>query len=69
MKSSCSYNVGCTKRMGLFPNRKTTLENMKKQKTLNGSHKNGSLEPKKKVSSSGVITQRLFVPLDKLGFV
>ncbi|XP_072223005.1 polyhomeotic-like protein 2 [Leuresthes tenuis] len=46
------YNVGCTKRMGLFPNRKTTLENMKKQKTLNGSHKNGSLEPKKKPAPS-----------------
>ncbi|KAM4562981.1 polyhomeotic-like protein 2 [Odontesthes bonariensis] len=42
------YNVGCTKRMGLFPNRKTTLENLKKQKTLNGSHRNGSLELKKK---------------------
>lgn len=35
--------------MGLFPNRKTTLENMKKQKALNGSHKAGGLEPKKKV--------------------
>lgn len=45
----CSYNVGCTKRMGLFPNRKTTLENMKKQRALNGNHKNCSLESKKKV--------------------
>lgn len=44
-----SYNVGCTKRMGLFPNRKTTLENMKKQRALNGNHKNSSLESKKKV--------------------
>ncbi|XP_034733741.1 polyhomeotic-like protein 2 [Etheostoma cragini] len=42
------YNVGCTKRMGLFPNRKTTLENMKKQRALNGNHKNCSLESKKK---------------------
>ncbi|KAM9343014.1 polyhomeotic-like protein 2 isoform 2-T5 [Pholidichthys leucotaenia] len=41
------YNVGCTKRMGLFPNRKT-LENMKKQRALNGNPKNGSLESKKK---------------------
>ncbi|KAK2850798.1 hypothetical protein Q5P01_007074 [Channa striata] len=46
------YNVGCTKRMGLFPNRKTTLENMKKQRALNGNHKNSSLESKKKVASS-----------------
>ncbi|XP_031167353.1 polyhomeotic-like protein 2 [Sander lucioperca] len=42
------YNVGCTKRMGLFPNRKTTLENMKKQRALNGNHKTCSLESKKK---------------------
>uniref|UniRef100_A0A8D3AGY7 Polyhomeotic-like protein 2 n=1 Tax=Scophthalmus maximus TaxID=52904 RepID=A0A8D3AGY7_SCOMX len=28
------YNVGCTRRMGLFPNRKTTLENMRKQRAL-----------------------------------
>nr|XP_033485965.1 polyhomeotic-like protein 2 isoform X1 [Epinephelus lanceolatus]XP_033485966.1 polyhomeotic-like protein 2 isoform X1 [Epinephelus lanceolatus] len=39
------YNVGCTKRMGLFPNRKTTLE---KQRALNGNYKNCSLESKKK---------------------
>lgn len=44
------YNVGCTKRMGLFPNRKTTLENMKKQRTLNGNHKNCTLESKKKTA-------------------
>lgn len=42
------YNVGCTKRMGLFPNRKTTLENMKKQRALNGNQKTCSLESKKK---------------------
>ena len=44
------YNVGCTKRMGLFPNRKSTLENMKKQRALNGNHKSCSSESKKKVS-------------------
>ncbi|KAF7643055.1 hypothetical protein LDENG_00245950 [Lucifuga dentata] len=44
------YNVGCTKRMGLFPNRKTTLENLKKQRALN--HKNSSLESKKKTTPS-----------------
>ncbi|TKS77018.1 Polyhomeotic-like protein 2 [Collichthys lucidus] len=42
------YNVGCTKRMGLFPNRKTNLENMKKQRALNGNTKNCNLESKKK---------------------
>uniref|UniRef100_A0A667WEP1 Polyhomeotic homolog 2a (Drosophila) n=1 Tax=Myripristis murdjan TaxID=586833 RepID=A0A667WEP1_9TELE len=41
------YNVGCTARVGLFPNRKTTMENMKKQRALNGNHKNSSLESKK----------------------
>ncbi|XP_070824641.1 polyhomeotic-like protein 2 [Chaetodon trifascialis] len=46
------YNVGCTKRMGLFPNRKTTLENMKKQRALNGNHKNCTLESKKKAAPS-----------------
>ncbi|XP_026187966.1 polyhomeotic-like protein 2 isoform X2 [Mastacembelus armatus] len=46
------YNVGCTKRMGLFPNRKTTLENMKKQKALNGNQKNSNLESKKKTAPS-----------------
>nr|XP_020440947.1 polyhomeotic-like protein 2 [Monopterus albus]XP_020440948.1 polyhomeotic-like protein 2 [Monopterus albus] len=45
------YSVGCTKRMGLFPNRKTTLENMKKQRALNGNLRNSSLEPKKKIPS------------------
>ncbi|KAM7405449.1 hypothetical protein PAMP_012711 [Pampus punctatissimus] len=42
------YNVGCTKRMGLFPNRKTTLENMKKQRALNRNHKSSHLESKRK---------------------
>ncbi|XP_071370269.1 polyhomeotic-like protein 2 [Centroberyx affinis] len=46
------YNVGCTKRMGLFPNRRTTMENMKKQRALNGHHKNSSLESKKKTPAS-----------------
>lgn len=46
------YNVGCTKRMGLFPNRKTTLENIKKQRALNGTHKNSTLEAKKKTPPS-----------------
>ncbi|XP_041859083.1 polyhomeotic-like protein 2 [Melanotaenia boesemani] len=46
------YNVGCTKRMGLFPNRKTTLENIKKHKALNGNHKNTTLEAKKKPAPS-----------------
>lgn len=41
------YNVGCTKRMGLFPNRKSSLENLKKR-TLDGNYKNSSLESKKK---------------------
>lgn len=43
----CSYNVGCTKRVGLFPNRKTTLENERKQRILNGNIKNYLLEYKK----------------------
>uniref|UniRef100_A0A1A7WBX7 Polyhomeotic-like protein 2 n=2 Tax=Iconisemion striatum TaxID=60296 RepID=A0A1A7WBX7_9TELE len=42
------YNVGCTKRMGLFPNRKATLENLKRQRILNGTHKNTSLDLKKR---------------------
>ncbi|XP_030277784.1 polyhomeotic-like protein 2 isoform X5 [Sparus aurata] len=46
------YNVGCTKRMGLFPNRKTSLENVKKQRALNGNHKNYSLDSKKKTAPS-----------------
>lgn len=43
----CSYNVGCTKRVGLFPNRKTTLENQRKQRILNGNIKSYLLEYKK----------------------
>ncbi|KAM9350292.1 polyhomeotic-like protein 2 [Symphorus nematophorus] len=46
------YNVGCTKRMGLFPNRRTSVENMKKQRTLNGNHKNSCIESKKKTAPS-----------------
>lgn len=47
------YNVGCTKRMGLFPNRKTSLENMKKQRgVLNGNLKNSNLDSKKKILPS-----------------
>ncbi|XP_071783455.2 polyhomeotic-like protein 2 [Centroberyx gerrardi] len=46
------YNVGCTKRMGLFPNRRTAMENMKKQRALNGHHKSSSLESKKKTPAS-----------------
>lgn len=47
------YNVGCTKRMGLFPNRKASLENMKKQRgVLNGNFKNCSLDSKKKIVPS-----------------
>nr|XP_057906621.1 polyhomeotic-like protein 2 [Doryrhamphus excisus]XP_057906622.1 polyhomeotic-like protein 2 [Doryrhamphus excisus]XP_057906623.1 polyhomeotic-like protein 2 [Doryrhamphus excisus] len=45
------YNVGCTKRMGLFPNRKSTLEDMKKQRTLTENHKNYNMESKNKTSS------------------
>lgn len=44
------YNVGCTKRMGLFPNRKSTLENIRKQRAMNGNHKTSNLEFKKKMS-------------------
>ncbi|XP_023267305.1 polyhomeotic-like protein 2 [Seriola lalandi dorsalis] len=50
------YNVGCTKRMGLFPNRKTTLENMKKQRALNGNLKNSSLESKKKKPAAAALS-------------
>lgn len=42
------YNVGCTKRMGLFPNRKTSLENIKRQRALNAALKNCTVDPKKK---------------------
>lgn len=45
------YNVGCTKRMGLFPNRKASLESMKKRGVLNGNLKNCSLDSKKKMVS------------------
>uniref|UniRef100_A0A8C5HEM9 Polyhomeotic-like protein 2 n=1 Tax=Gouania willdenowi TaxID=441366 RepID=A0A8C5HEM9_GOUWI len=55
------YNVGCTKRMGLFPNRKTTLENLKKQKALNGSHRNNSLEMKKKRPASATAATALSI--------
>ncbi|XP_052338918.1 polyhomeotic-like protein 2 isoform X2 [Oncorhynchus keta] len=41
------YNVGCTKRMGLFPNRQTTMEKLKKQRTSNGNHQNSGSETKK----------------------
>ncbi|XP_054648085.1 polyhomeotic-like protein 2 [Dunckerocampus dactyliophorus] len=43
------YNVGCTKRMGLFP--KATVEDTKKQRTLNENHKNYNLESKNKTSA------------------
>ncbi|XP_019746230.1 polyhomeotic-like protein 2 [Hippocampus comes] len=45
------YNVGCTKRIGLFPIRKSTLEDTKKQKGLNENPQNSSLELKDKTSS------------------
>ncbi|RVE71227.1 hypothetical protein OJAV_G00072630 [Oryzias javanicus] len=45
------YNVGCTKRMGLFPNRKSTLENLKKQqRVLNGGARNAHMDSKKKAA-------------------
>ncbi|XP_075951601.1 polyhomeotic-like protein 2 [Anarhichas minor] len=56
------YNVGCTKRMGLFPNRQTTLENMKKQRALNGNLKNGSLESKKKKPAAALSTGHSVYP-------
>uniref|UniRef100_A0A673JJG3 Polyhomeotic-like protein 2 n=1 Tax=Sinocyclocheilus rhinocerous TaxID=307959 RepID=A0A673JJG3_9TELE len=40
------YNVGCTKRMGLFP-RKSTTENPKKQKASNANHHNSSMDVRK----------------------
>ncbi|CAB1329498.1 unnamed protein product [Coregonus sp. 'balchen'] len=46
------YNVGCTKRMGLFPNRQTTMEKLKKQRTTNG-NQNSSSETKKQTSTTG----------------
>lgn len=60
MDYRCSYNVGCTKRVGLFPNRKTALENAKKQRALNGSLKNCSLESKKKVRLCSAFDPELF---------
>lgn len=54
--SLCSYNVGCTKRMGLFPNRKTSLENIKRQRALNAALKNCTVDPKKKVGKGSVGT-------------
>ncbi|XP_041654757.1 polyhomeotic-like protein 2 [Cheilinus undulatus] len=46
------FNVGCTKKLGLFPNHKTSPENMKKHRTLNGNHKTCSLDSKKKSTPS-----------------
>ncbi|XP_034029034.1 polyhomeotic-like protein 2 [Thalassophryne amazonica] len=46
------YSVGCTKHVGLFPNQGSTVENLKKQRALNGNHKVWSLESKKKYPSS-----------------
>ncbi|KAF0036515.1 hypothetical protein F2P81_011827 [Scophthalmus maximus] len=59
------YNVGCTRRMGLFPNRKTTLENMRKQRALNADHTDSSSESKRKwpMSEADIITVRLFQPV------
>lgn len=50
----CSYNVGCTKRVGLFPNRKT-LENERKRRIMNGNIKNYLLEYKKVRLVDGLI--------------
>eukprot|EP00066_Takifugu_rubripes_P001627 XP_003962949.1 PREDICTED: polyhomeotic-like protein 2 [Takifugu rubripes] len=56
------YNVGCTKRVGLFPNRKTTLENERKQRMMNGNMKSYLIGCKKKslaplsTSDSGHLT-------------
>ncbi|XP_029575994.1 polyhomeotic-like protein 2 isoform X2 [Salmo trutta] len=44
------YNVGCTKRMGLFPNRQTTMEKLKKQRTSIGT---SSSETKKQTPTTG----------------
>ncbi|KAM8863254.1 polyhomeotic-like protein 2 isoform 1-T4 [Spinachia spinachia] len=46
------YNVGCTKRMGLFPNRQSTLESVKKHRALSGNIRNSCLESKKKKSEA-----------------
>ncbi|XP_058620249.1 polyhomeotic-like protein 2 isoform X2 [Onychostoma macrolepis] len=45
------YNVGCTKRMGLFP-RKSTSENPKKQKASNANHHNSSMDVRKRNPSA-----------------
>uniref|UniRef100_A0A8C1C366 Polyhomeotic homolog 2a (Drosophila) n=1 Tax=Cyprinus carpio carpio TaxID=630221 RepID=A0A8C1C366_CYPCA len=45
------YNVGCTKRMGLFP-RKSTSENPKKQKASNANHHNSSTDVRKRNPST-----------------
>ncbi|XP_059396178.1 polyhomeotic-like protein 2 isoform X1 [Carassius carassius] len=45
------YNVGCTKRMGLFP-RKSTTENPKKQKASNTNHHNSSMDVRKRNPSA-----------------
>lgn len=43
------YNVGCTKRLGLFQNRRATIEN---QRALNGIHKPSPLETKRKKTAA-----------------
>ncbi|XP_026096933.1 polyhomeotic-like protein 2 isoform X2 [Carassius auratus] len=45
------YNVGCTKRMGLFPGKSTT-ENPKKQKASNTNHHNSSMDVRKRNPST-----------------
>ncbi|XP_059383759.1 polyhomeotic-like protein 2 isoform X2 [Carassius carassius] len=45
------YNVGCTKRMGLFP-RKSTSENPKKQKASNANHHKSSTDVRKRNPSA-----------------
>ncbi|XP_013990729.1 polyhomeotic-like protein 2 [Salmo salar] len=47
------YNVGCTKRMGLFPNRQTTMEKLKKQRMSAGNQQNSSSETKKRTPTTG----------------
>ncbi|AWP09401.1 putative polyhomeotic-like protein 2 [Scophthalmus maximus] len=56
------YNVGCTRRMGLFPNRKTTLENMRKQRALNADHTDSSSESKRKKPAAALSTGRSVHP-------
>lgn len=45
---SLRYNVGCTKRMGLFPS-KANLDIIKKQRASNINHQNSSADIKKQV--------------------